>query len=238
MLKMLHRDVQNEKNSKKAQILSRFFKTGKGEYGEGDQFVGITVPQCRTIAKKYKDLSIPDLSTLIKSPIHEERLIALLIAVSNYKGAKDEKKKQLFHWYQNHLKWINNWDLVDLSAPSIMGAYLDNKDISVLIHLAHSSLLWERRIAVISTFYFIKKGRFKEILLITDILLQDKHDLIHKAVGWMLREVGKRCSQKVLEQYLESNSAKMPRTMLRYAIEKLSTEKKKKFMNKKITLIS
>lgn len=238
MLKLLHLDIETEKNSKKAQILSRFFKTGVGEYGEGDQFAGLTVPQCRTIAKKYKDSSLSDLSILIQSKIHEERLIALLIAIRQFQSSGLDTKQKIFNWYIHHTDRINNWDLVDISAPHIIGGFLIDKDKSIIFKFAESSLLWERRIAMLSTFHFIKNGDYADAIKIADMLLYDKHDLIQKAVGWMLREIGKRCDPKILEQYLDSKAATMPRTTLRYAIEKMPDRKKRAYMNKKNTLIS
>jgi 3-methyladenine DNA glycosylase AlkD len=234
MVTQLHKDVKLLANQQKAEVLSRFFKTNKGEYGEGDIFVGLTVPQSRIIAKTYKDLSLYELTELIKSLIHEERLIALIIAVNNYKKASVEDKTHIYTWYVKHTKWINNWDLVDLSAEHIVGEYVWSNKTNVLLTFAHSSSLWERRIAIISTFYFIKRGISNETLSIAILLLKDSHDLIHKAVGWMLREVGKRCGQDILEQFLDTYAGEMPRTMLRYAIEKLSQEKRVYYLNKKI----
>lgn len=238
MLNQLHLDVQKEKNLQKAVILSRFFKTKKGEYGEGDQFAGLTVPQCRAIAKKYKKISLSELSLLIQSNIHEERHIALLIAIDQFQSSSINTKENIFTWYIKHIERINNWDLVDISAPVIVGGYLKDKDTSMLIKFAHSSSIWKRRIAMLSTFHFIKDGDHVDALKIADILLYDKHDLIQKAVGWMLREIGKKCDQKILEQYLDANAGKMPRTAIRYAIEKIPEYKKRIYMNKKYTLIS
>jgi len=212
------------KNSDKAKGLQRFFKTGKGEYGEGDIFLGITVPLLRQVSNKYLDLSLGDLQILFNSKIHEYRMIALFVLI------KKEDKRAAFDFYLKNTRNINNWDLVDLSAPKIIGDYLLNRDKSILSKLARSNNLWERRIAVLSTFAFIKNNNFGDSLKIAEILINDEHDLIHKAVGWMLREVGKR-DLKTEEEFLEKNYRKMPRTCLRYAIEKFSEEKRRAFLN-------
>jgi 3-methyladenine DNA glycosylase AlkD len=221
ILKNLREDLNLYANPQKAEGLKRFFKTGKGQYGEGDIFLGIQVPDSRKIARKYAGISLDDVLRLLSSKIHEERLVALLIMVEKVKRSDEAGKETLYKKYLENTQYINNWDLVDLSADKIVGSYLFDKPKDVLYLLAASENLWERRIAVLSTFDFIKKGDYEEILKIAKILLNDRHDLIHKAVGWMLREVGKRCSQKVLEEFLTSNYKQMPRTMLRYAIERL-----------------
>lgn len=220
MLNHLIRDVRSQKNPQKAVLLQRYFKTGKGEYAEGDKFLGLTVPLCRQISKKYKELSFSEIKQLLKSKYHEERLIALLILVSQF----GKNQKQIFDFYLSSTKYINNWDLVDLTAPKIVGRYLyhledTNIRFEQLKELAKSNNLWPRRIAVLATFYFINENHFDESLQIAKMLLQDRHDLIHKAIGWMLREVGKR-DQNVEEIFLRKHYKKMPRTMLRYAIEK------------------
>ena len=231
MLSDLVADLQKLENSQKAKILSRFFKTGKGEYGEGDIFLGITVPQTRAIAKKYTHLNLKDLEKLLSSKIHEYRLIALLILIENYKKASIENKNLIFNFYIKNTKFINNWDLVDLSAPHIVGNFLLDKDKSILYNLAKSSNLWEKRMAIISTFAFIRLYKFKHTLKISEVLMKDNHDLIHKAVGWMLREVGKR-NKEVEERFLNQYYKKMPRTMLRYAIEKFDNNKRKKYLER------
>ena len=231
MLSDLVADFQKLRNPQKAKILSRFFKTGKGEYGEGDIFLGITVPQTRAIAKKYTHLNLKDLEKLLSSKIHEYRLIALLILIENYKKANIEHKNSIFNFYVKNTKFINNWDLVDLSAPHIIGNFLLDKDKSILYNLAKSSNLWEKRIAIISTYAFIRLYKFKHTLKISEILMNDNHDLIHKAVGWMLREVGKR-NKDVEEKFLNQHYKKMPRTMLRYAIEKFDNNKRKKYLER------
>jgi len=218
-LNSIKKDLQAESDPLKKKGLSRFFKTGKGEYGEGDIFLGVTVPKMRRVAKKYKELSIDKIQSLLRSPIHEERLTALLILVENFRKADETEKTEIFNLYLKNTKYINNWDLVDLSASRIVGEFLKDKPVDILYTLAKSKSLWERRIAIISTFQFIWEGRFAETLKISKILLTDRHDLIHKAVGWMLREVGKR-SFKTEEGFLKKHYKKMPRTMLRYSIEK------------------
>jgi len=227
----LKKDLENLADPEKAKILSRFFKTGKGQYGEGDFFLGIVVPKQRTIAKKYARLPLGDIGRLLKSKIHEHRLVSLLILVNTYKNADKKDREKIVDFYLKQKRNINNWDLVDLSAPNILGEYLLDKDRTVLYRFAGSKNLWERRIAIMSTFAFIRKNDFKDALRISGVLLQDSHDLIHKAVGWMLREVGKR-DLKAEEDFLDSHYMAMPRTMLRYAIERFDEEKRKKFLNK------
>lgn len=221
-------------NVNHAATMQRFFKTGKGEYGEGDIFVGIKVPVQRKIAKQFRDLSFDDIGHLIKSKIHEERLISLFILVDQYQKADENRKEKIYSFYLKNRKYVNNWDLVDLSAPKIVGVHLLNKNKSILIKYAKSSNLWEKRVAMLSTYTFIKNGGFETTLQISDILLNDKHDLIHKAVGWMLREIGKK-DIKVLEEYLKDRYEKMPRTMLRYAIEKFPEQKRKKYLKGSIS---
>jgi len=233
-LRKLECELVSHGNKEKAQILSHFFKTGRGEYGEGDIFLGITVPVSRNIARKYQELSFEEIAKLFESKFHEERLVALLILVQKYKLASLKKdlvqKKKIYNFYLTKTKYINNWDLVDLSSHYIVGNYLIDKDRKILDKLAKSKNLWEKRIAIISTFAFIYKGEADYTFRIVRILLNDKHDLIHKACGWMLREVGKRVSGEKLESFLKENSKKMPRTMLRYAIEKLPEEKRKYYL--------
>jgi len=227
---MKHTDVIKELNKladkKKAKLLARFFKTGKGQYGYGDVFIGVTVPKQREVVKKFSDLPISESQKLLKSKIHEHRLTALLILVKQF----EENQEKIFNLYLKNTKYINNWDLVDLSAPNIVGEYLYQKPRKILYKMAGSKSLWERRIAVLSTFYFIRQEDFKDCLKIAEILLEDKHDLIHKAVGWMLREVGKR-DKKVLVQFLNKHLKKMPRTTLRYSIERFSEKERQKFLS-------
>lgn len=227
MIDQIKKELNKKADKEKAKQLARFFKTGKGEYGEGDVFIGIKVPDQRIIAKKFKDASFNDLKELIKSEIHEFRLTALMILIFKYKA----EKEKVFNFYIKNTKRINNWDLVDLSAPNIIGDYLLDKDRSILYDFAKSNNLWKKRIAIISTFTFIRNNDFKDSLKISEILLNDKHDLIHKAVGWMLREIGKR-DIKIEKQFLEKYCKKMPRTMLRYSIEKFSQKDKGMFMSR------
>ncbi|MFA4953510.1 MAG: DNA alkylation repair protein [Candidatus Pacearchaeota archaeon] len=233
MLEELKKELREFENPEKAKVLRRFFKTGKGQYGEGDIFLGIQVPTQRQIAKKYFNLNFQEIQELLNSKIHEERLIALIILTNQYKKAKKDNfaKRQIFEFYIKNINNVNNWDLVDLSAPNIVGEFLQKEDTGILRELAKSKNIWERRIAIISTYSFIRKRSFGEALIISDILLKDEHDLIHKAVGWMLREIGKR-NKNVLEIFLQQRHKEMPRTMLRYAIEKFPEEERKKWMKK------
>ena len=202
-----------------AQFLQRFFKTGPGEYGEGDVFLGIRVPATRQLAKQYRELSLTELAKLLHAKEHEARLLAVIILTLQYPKADAAQQQKIFDCYLANAKYINNWDLVDTSAPNIVGAHLFGGDTSLLDELADSDLLWERRIAILATFYFIKNKQYKQSLRIARQLLDDEHDLIHKAVGWMLREVGKQ-NRDVLVAFLDKHHQQMPRTMLRYAIEK------------------
>ncbi|MDR3611199.1 MAG: DNA alkylation repair protein [Ignavibacteriaceae bacterium] len=224
-LSELKKEIKKNANPVKAAGLQRFFKTGPGEYGQGDKFLGIMVPVQRLLAKKYIALSLPEIKELLYSDTHEIRLIALLILVEQYKKADDHLREDIFTFYHLHRKKINNWDLVDLTADRISGSYLMDKDKTLLYKLAESNNLWERRIAVMSTFHFIKNKSFGDSLRIALILLNDKHDLIHKAVGWMLREIGNR-NINTEEIFLKKHYKKMPRTMLRYAIEKFPEKKR------------
>jgi len=223
----LKKELKKISNPKQAEILQRFFKTGKGEYGEGDVFLGIKVPLQRKIAKKYPNLTLKEINELLSSRMHEERLTSLFILIRKYEKGDAKLKKEIFNFYLKNTNKINNWDLVDLSAPKIIGNYLLDKPKDSLYKLAKSKSLWEKRIAVLSTFEFIRNNQFKDTLSISEILLKDKHDLIHKAVGWMLREIGKR-NHEVEESFLKKYYKQMPRTMLRYAIEKFD-EKKRRF---------
>jgi 3-methyladenine DNA glycosylase AlkD len=230
-LKEIKDDILEKANPEKAELLARFFKTGKGEYGEGDVFLGIMVPGQRKIAKMYADLSLKDLKHLLSGRIHEHRLIALLILTLKYKKADGSARKEIFDFYLRHIGQINNWDLVDLSAPNIIGDYLLTRDRSVLYELVKSDNLWHRRIAVLATFAFIKHNEYDDALRIAELLVRDRHDLIHKAVGWMLREVGKR-DRSAEEDFLKKYYPVMPRTMLRYAIEKFDEEARKFYLRK------
>lgn len=229
--KSVEKELQKLKDPKKAKVLSKFFKTGKEEYGQGDIFLGVTVPKQRQVAKKYINLDLEELQKLLSGKIHEHRLTALLILVSKYERTDGALKKKIFNFYLKNAKNINNWDLVDLSAPNIIGDFLLNKNKLILYKLAKSKNLWKKRIAILATYAFIKKDQFEDTLKISEILLGDGHDLIHKAVGWMLREVGKR-NQELEEQFLKKHFQNMPRTMLRYAIERLSEEKRRLYLGK------
>ncbi len=226
-------DILALANVEKSKILSQFFKTGKGEYGEGDIFIGVTVPNNRTVARRYMHLPPTLLISLLQEPIHELRLAALLCMVEQYKSKKttESRRQEIFDTYINHTEYINNWDLVDLSVYNIVGAHLYDRDKSLLYHWAQSNNLWEQRMAIVATMYFIRKGEYNNTLSIATILLQHHHDLIHKAVGWLLREVGKH-NQEVLLHYLDEHYRVMPRTMLRYAIERLNPDMRKKYMAK------
>jgi 3-methyladenine DNA glycosylase AlkD len=215
-----------------AAILQRFFKTGKGQYGQGDIFLGIKVPVQRKFAKEYSDLPINEVIRLLQSKVHEHRLTALLILILKYHAADDKARKTIFNLYLKHRKWINNWDLVDLSAPNIVGNYLLDKNRGILYKLAKSKSLWDKRIAILATFEFIKAGDAKDTFHIAEMLLNDEHDLIHKATGWMLREVGKRIGRSTEEVFLQKHCRQMPRTMLRYAIEHFPPTLKRKYMAK------
>lgn len=230
---MNHEDVQNElKNISEPEIAQhsqRFFKTGPGEYGEDDIFLGIRVPDVRKVAKKFSELSLKETEQLLHSEYHESRLCALIILVSKCKKGDEGLRKKIYELYLRNTGYINNWDLVDTSAEHIVGSYLMDRDRKVLYQLAKSNSLWERRIAIMSTFHFIKNNDFRDTLLIAEELLYDTHNLIHKAVGWMLREVGNKDLEKE-EMFLQKHIQKMPRTMLRYAIEKFPEEKRQKYL--------
>ncbi len=231
MLKQLLKDLRKLANPEKAKFLAGYFKTGKGEYGEGDLFLGLKVPQTRIVAKKYWQLPLTELEPLIISKIHEERQVLLMILVLKNKKASESEKKQIYDFYLKNTKYINNWDLIDGSAEYIVGSYLADKNKNILYELAKSESIWERRIAMLSTFGYIKNNKFVEALKIAELLLKDQHDLIHKAVGWMLREIGKK-DQKIEEEFLKKRYKVMPRTMLRYAIEKFDEKKRRFYLSK------
>jgi 3-methyladenine DNA glycosylase AlkD len=212
-----------------AKILRRFFKTGPGEYGEGDQFIGIRVPATRRLAQEFCSLSRRDILTLLQSPIHEERLLALILLVNAYKRADEAGRAEVYELYLSHLDCVNNWDLVDSSAPYILGPHLKSRSRKILFRMAKSENLWHRRVAMLATFHFIRAGDFVDALRLAELLHDDEHDLMHKAVGWMLREIGKR-DAAALKQYLDRHAAKMPRTMLRYAIEKLPGRERQRYL--------
>jgi 3-methyladenine DNA glycosylase AlkD len=225
----LKNNLKESAIAEKAAFFPRFFKSGPGEYGEGDMFIGVTVPLQRKIAKTYKDLSLEELSELINDDIHEYRSTALFILTARMAKADEMEEETLAHFYLDHKDRVNNWDLVDCSAHLILGKFLYNRDRDLLYYLAHSEDLWDKRKAIIATMYYIKKGQFEDTLKISEVLLHDKHDLIHKAVGWMLRVVGDM-DPEVEEGFLKKHYKTMPRTMLRYAIEKFPEEKRKAYL--------
>ncbi len=231
MLNQIKKDLQKHANAECAKLLSRYFKTGKGEYGEGDVFLGVKVGPQQSIAKKYSNLPLKELQDLLNSKIHEYRLVSIFILVDKYKKADEKGKKEIVDFYLKNTKNINNWDLIDLSSGKILGNYLLDKNKSILYKLAKSKSLWEKRIAILATFEFIKYNKFNDSLKIAEILLDDKHDLIQNAVGWMLREIGKR-NQALEEKFLKKYYKKMPRTMLRYSIEKFDEKRRKFYLGK------
>ena len=212
-----------------AKTLQGFFKTGPGEYGEGDVFIGIKVPPLRKLAKACEDAPLRTLRVLLMSKIHEERTLALMILVRQFEHGSEELRERIYRFYLAQIRFINNWDLVDGSAPYIVGQFLWNRERKGLYVLARSTSLWEKRIAIVATSYFIRQNDFVDTLKISKILLADKHDLIHKAVGWMLRETGKR-DAAVEESFLKTHYRKMPRTMLRYAIERFPESKRQEYL--------
>lgn len=207
-----------------------FFKTGPGQYGEGDRFLGIRVPVLRALVREFSGLDRAAITSLLKSPWHEERLLAALLMVHQYDRGTTADRDAIFRLYLRSLKHLNNWDIVDSSAPGIVGRHLDGKGRTTLVRLAKAKLLWSRRVAMLATFYDIKRGEFGDALAIATLLLTDEHDLIHKASGWMLREVGQR-DRQVLEAFLDAHASRMPRTMLRYAIEKFTPARRRHYLD-------
>lgn len=228
MLETLRKDIKKLSSKKRASASEKFFKTGEGEYGFGDVFVGLSVPQCRELSIKYKYLTFEELYKLLRSEVHEERLIALLIMVHNFQN-EEMLQRRIYEFYLKNTKFVNNWDLVDSSADKIIGGYLMDKPKDVIYKLAKSKNLWERRISIISTFHFIKNDEFEDTLAIAEILLPDENDLIQKAVGWMLREVGKR-NEKLEVKFLKKHYKNMGRTSLRYSIEKFPEKSRQAYM--------
>lgn len=230
--KKVKQELQQASSPDRISQLQSFFKTGPGEYAQGDVFIGCFVPEIRKICKKYSRLPLDEVSLLLNSKIHEERLAALFILIEQFKKGSVDEQKAIYSLYLHNTDNINNWDLVDVSAHHIVGAYLWGKDKAPLFELAKSDHLWKKRIAMISTFYDIKRRKYDTAIDIITILVNDKHDLIHKAAGWMLREIGKQDVQ-VLKSFLDKHAHSMPRTMLRYAIEKLPQKERKDYLSKK-----
>lgn len=229
-LTALKADFKKVADPERARLLSRYFKTGEGEYAEGDKFLGLTVPAVRALAKKHGDLPLKDVKALLASPWHEHRACALNLLAEKFVRGTPPERKTVYRFYLANTRFINNWDLVDMSAPAIVGGWLKDKSRAPLYRLAASKLLWDRRIAILACFSFIKDGESADALALARKLLGDRHDLMHKAVGWMLRETGKRCSEKVLLGFLKTQYARLPRTALRYAIEKFPPKKRKSLL--------
>ena len=225
----IHRQLVALAKPGRAEISRTFFKTGPGQYGKGDRFIGVTVPDLRRVSRAHRNLPRAQTTLLLKSLWHEERLLALLILVEQYRKGGGAEKEAIYRLYFKHTKYINSWDLVDSSAPYIVGPHLNNGDRSPLQRLARSPLIWERRIAILSTLHFIKQGDYHDTLAIAGALLNDSHDLIHKAVGWMLREVGNR-DRMAEERFLQKHAPRMPRTMLRYAIERFPPRLRRRYL--------
>ena len=219
--KTITQELQSLSNAEKREIFPKFFKAGKGQYGEGDRFLGVTVPNIRTIAKRHKEISLEEIRELLESEWHEVRLCALIIMVETSKKKDETLRQKLFDLYLSQTNHINNWDLVDLSCHHIVGEYLLDKSRDILYQLAQNRLLWDNRIAIVSTYAFIRKGQLEDTYALSELMMHHPHDLMHKAIGWMLREAGKRDSDRLYD-YIMSHRADMPRTMLRYAIAKFS----------------
>ncbi|ADL07654.1 DNA alkylation repair protein [Thermosediminibacter oceani] len=231
IIDQIKKELSEYIDNEKAAFLPRFFRAFEGGYGEGDRFIGVSVPNQRKVAKRYfNSIDIKDIERLLNEPVHEYRLTALFMLVYKFEKAKDEREREeIVNTYLRNIKAVNNWDLVDSSAPKILGPYLFNKDKSILYDMARTPDLWKQRIAIMSTFYFIKQGEFDDALNVARILLNHEHDLVHKAVGWMLREIGNR-NFDVEYEFLKENYKVMPRTMLRYAIEKFEPELRQQFL--------
>ena len=233
MLPSLHVDVLALADPERAKTNAWFLKMGPGEYGEGDQAIGLTVPQIRTLARKYRELSIEDAETLLHSPLHEERALALVILEQHFRKGDAGTRQRIYNLYLANTAHVNNWDLVDGSADAIVGPFLADKPKDELFRLAASANVWERRIAMIATYAYIKAGDCTVALQIAEALLDDKHDLIHKAAGWMLREAGARCGRGHLTAFLDKHAATMPRTTLRYALEHFEPDGRQHYMSMK-----
>ncbi len=229
-LRELRRRLREKADPGKAAVLARFFKTGTGEYGEGDRFLGLTVPVQRRIARSFRSLPIPAIGRLLESGLHEERLTGLLILIDQYRKASGSDRQKIVDFYLRSRRCVNNWDLVDVSAPAILGDHFMGKDRKPLYDLARSGNLWERRMAVMATFAFVRRNDFQDTFRIAELLLHDSHGLIQKAVGWMLRETGKR-DMAAEEEFLLRHAADMPRTMLRYAVERFPDVKRRAYLD-------
>jgi 3-methyladenine DNA glycosylase AlkD len=225
----LQKRLRELEDPQTALFLQKFFKTGPGEYGDGDLFRGIRVPILRKLAKEFGSLTLAETKKLLRSAHHEDRLLALLILTRAYFRGDDRIRERIFNLYLNNTQFINNWDLVDSSAPQIVGGYLCDRDRDVLYRLVRSRQIWERRIAIMATFHFLKRDDYADTLRIAEVLLSDSEDLIHKAVGWMLREVGNR-NRAVEEKFLRKHYQQMPRVMLRYAIEKFPESRRQQYL--------
>ena len=237
MMATIQKELEALGDAARVAVLQRFFKTGPGEYAAGDRFRGIRVPVLRRLVRKYQNISLAETRRLLQSPFHEDRLLALLIMIRHYYREDRAVREKIHHFYLEHTRFVNNWDLVDASAPHLVGHYLEDHPSDTLTRLAASGDLWERRIAIMATFHFIKKNDFGETLRIARLLLGDQEDLIHKAVGWMLREVEKR-ETNVAEAFLQSYYRNMPRTMLRYAIERLPEARRQAYLKGTIAAAS
>lgn len=231
-LSKIQKELRRFSNPKRAKLSQGYFKTGPGQYGEGDIFIGPSVPQVRQVAKLHAQAPLQELEVLIHSPVHEDRLLAVIILGLQYRKGSDTEKKRIHKFYLRNIERVNNWDLVDTSAPLIVGEHLVAQKRDLLYKFARSKNIWRRRIAVLSTFAFIRENDFKDLLALSEILLHDKEDLMHKAVGWLLREAGKK-DPRVLNQFLDKHSHEMPRTMLRYALEKLSPQERAHYLAQK-----
>jgi len=227
---MVRRALAAAASPEKAKASERFFKTGPGQYGEGDRFWGVTVPEQRKIARVHRELPLPELAKLIDSDMHEERLTGVLILVDRYARGDDAAKQEAFDFYLRHLKHVNSWDIVDSSAPYIVGRHLRTRDRALLYRLAESKVLWVRRVAIVSTLGLVAAGEHEDAFAVAEQLLEDGQDLLHKAVGWVLREVGKRVDADLLRAFLEKHARRMPRTALRYAIEHFSPTERKRWL--------
>ena len=231
--RQLERELEDLGDPQDAVFLRRFFKTGPGQYGEGDVFLGIRVPVLRALARRHQALPLQECVRLLHSPHHEARLLALLILVRAYQRGGEDERECIHELYLANSSWVNNWDLVDASAEHLVGAHVTGGDRAVLARLARSPSVWERRMAILATFHLIKQGAFAETFAVADALLSDPHDLIHKAVGWMLREVGKR-DRDAEEEFLRTRYRRMPRTMPRYAIERFTPERRQRYLRGKV----